>query len=66
MQGWLENESKPMIFFCFLRISSLISKDQKEKNVICTMDDVQGDVLEPPHGRTPADCHFDLKYVVLH
>ena len=39
--------------FWFLRISSLISKDQKE-NIICTMDDVRGDFLGPPHGTTPA------------
>ena len=32
---------------------SLISKDQKE-NIICTMDDVRGDFLRPPHGTTPA------------
>ena len=36
----------------FLRIPSLISKDQK-KNIICTMDDVRGDFLRPPHGTTP-------------
>ena len=36
-----------------LRIPSLISKDQKE-NIICTMDDVRGDFLGPPHGTTPA------------
>ena len=29
------------------------SKDQK-KNIICTMDDVRGDFLGPPHGTTPA------------
>ena len=27
--------------------------DQKE-NIICTMDDVRGDFLGPPHGTTPA------------
>ena len=32
---------------------SLIPKDQK-KNIICTMDDVRGDFLGPPHGTTPA------------
>ena len=32
---------------------SLISKDQKE-NIICTTDDVRGDVLGPRHGTTPA------------
>ena len=36
-----------------LQISSLISKDQN-KNIICTMDDVRGDFLGPPHGTTPA------------
>ena len=30
----------------------MISKDQK-KNIICTMDDVRGDILRPPHGTTP-------------
>ena len=25
------------------------------KNIICTMDDVRGDFLEPPHGTTPAE-----------
>ena len=33
--------------------NTLISKDQKE-NIICTMKDVQGDFLGPPHGTTPA------------
>ena len=37
----------------FLKTSSLISKDQKE-NIICTLDDVRGDILGPPHGTTPA------------
>ena len=32
---------------------SLISKDQKD-NIICTMYDVRGDFLGPPHGTTPA------------
>ena len=32
---------------------SLISKDKKE-NIICTMYDVRGDFLGPPHGTTPA------------
>ena len=36
-----------------LHIYSLILKDQK-KNIICTMDDVRGDFLGPPHGTTPA------------
>ena len=49
---WFENQSKPKIIFCFLKIPSLISKDQKEKNIIGTMDDVRGDVLRPPHGHT--------------
>ena len=39
---WLENESQPIMIFRFLRILSLISKDQKD-NIICTMDDVRGD-----------------------
>ena len=34
-------------------MSLLISKDQKE-NITCTMDDVRGDLLGPPHGTTPA------------
>ena len=49
----LEYESKPIILFLCLKISSLISKDQKE-NEICTMDDVRGEFLGPPHGTTPA------------
>ena len=32
---------------------SLISNDQKE-NSICTMDNVRGDFIGPPHGTTPA------------
>ena len=39
--------------FEILQIYSLIPKDQK-KNIICTMDDVRGDFLGPPHGTTPA------------
>ena len=31
----------------------MISKDQKE-NIICTMENVRGDILWPPHGTTPA------------
>ena len=53
IERWLEYESKPMIIFLFLKISSLSSKDQKEK-IVCTMDDVRGDFLGPPHGTTPA------------
>ena len=34
-------------------MSSLISEDQNE-NTINTMDDVRVDILEPPHGTTPA------------
>ena len=34
-------------------IPSLISKIHK-KNIICTMDYVQGDFLRPPHGTTQA------------
>ena len=34
-------------------MSSQISNDQKE-NITCTMDDVRGDFLEPPHGTAPA------------
>ena len=47
------NVSKMRINFLFLRISSLISKNRTE-NTICTMDDVRGDILGPPHGTTPA------------
>ena len=53
LKRWLENESEPIIIFRFLRIPSLFSKDQKE-NIICTMDDIRGDFLRPPHGTTPA------------
>ena len=53
IKRWLENESKPIIDFGFLRIPSLTSKDQKE-NIIYTMDDVRGDLLWPPHDTTPA------------
>ena len=41
------------MIFLFLKISSLISKDQKE-NIICTIDYVRGDLFGPPHGTTPA------------
>ena len=37
----------------FSQIFSFIPKD-KTKNIICTMDDVRGDFLGPPHGITPA------------
>ena len=40
--------------FEILQIYSLIPKDQK-KNIICTMDDVRGDFLRPPHDTTPAE-----------
>ena len=53
IKRWLENESKPIIILKFLKIPSLISTDQKE-NIICTMDDVRGDFLGPPHGTAPA------------
>ena len=55
----MHNSVKMMILnvqytvFEILQISSLISKDQN-KNIICTMDDVRGDFLGPPHGTTPA------------
>ena len=39
---WLENESKQIMIFGFLRTPLLISKDQKE-SIICTMGDVRGD-----------------------
>ena len=51
IKSWLENESKPIIIFYFLRISLLITKDQKE-NIICTMDDVRGDILGLPNDAT--------------
>ena len=47
------NESRPIINFLFLRIPSLISKDNKA-NLICTMDDVRGDFLGPPHDTIPS------------
>ena len=53
LKRWLENYSKPIIIVRFLRIPSLISKDQKE-NIICIMDDVRGDFLGPPLDTTPA------------
>ena len=56
IKHWIENESKPMIKFLYNfkdRLSSLISKDQKE-NIICTIADVRGDILGLPHGTTPA------------
>ena len=37
--------------------------DQKE-NITCTMDDVQGDVLGPPHGTTPAAVRANKNSVV--
>ena len=43
---WFENEYKPKMMkmiFLVLRMSSLISKDQK-MIIICTMDDIRGDV----------------------
>ena len=43
----------PIINFRFFRMPSLISWDQKE-NIICTIEDVRGDSLVPPHGTTPA------------
>ena len=44
IKRWLENESNPIIIFLFLKIPSLISKDEKE-NIICTIDDVRVDFL---------------------
>ena len=49
----LEYESKPIIYFWFLRIFTLSSKDQKQ-NMNCTMLDVWGDVLRRPHCTPPA------------
>ena len=56
LKVWLENESKPMINFCFLTIHLLISKGQRE-NIICTIEDVRGDLLGPPHGTTSENVH---------
>ena len=53
LKRWLENECKLLRIFRFLRLFSLISKDQTE-NIICTMDDVRGNILRPPRGTTPA------------
>ena len=53
IKHWLENESQPIKKFCFLKISSLILKDQRE-SIICTMVEVRGDIFRPPHGTTPA------------
>ena len=39
--------------FEILQIFSQIPNDQKE-NIICTIDDVRGYFLGPPHGTTPA------------
>ena len=44
IKRWLENEYNPLIIFLFLKIPSLISKDDKE-NIICTIDDVRVDFL---------------------
>ena len=49
----LVHESNSIINFRFLRIPSLISKDQKE-NIISTVDDVRRDFMGPPHGTSPA------------
>ena len=38
-------------------------KDRK-KNIICTIDDVRGDILGPPHGTTPAAV-IEIKYYGL-
>ena len=39
-------------------------KGQKQ-NIICTMDDVRGDFLRPPHGTTPAAV-ITIYNVVFH
>ena len=45
----------------FLNVSGLNTlniftdlKGPKNENIICTLDDVRGDFLGPPHGTTPA------------
>ena len=39
----------------FLIFQNILSDLKRQKgNAICTMDDVRGDVLRPPHGTTPA------------
>ena len=53
IKRWVEKESQPITVY-FLRIPLLISKEQKE-NIICSMDDVRGDVLGPPHGTTATE-----------
>ena len=52
LKCWLENESKLIIIL----ISQNIIADLKgpKENIICTMADVRGDLLGPPHGTTPA------------
>ena len=41
----------------------------RNKNIICTMDDVRGDFLRPPHGTIPAaviansHCYFARKMI---
>ena len=60
IKRWFENESKPLMNFRFLRIPLSISKNQKEY-IICTMDDVRGDFLGPPHGTTPAVIAIKIK-----
>ena len=34
--------------------SFIHSQRTKKENITCTMDDVRGDFLGPPHGTTPA------------
>ena len=63
-----QNTVKKMILniqiFEILHIYSLIPKDQK-KNIICTMDDVRGDFLGPPHGtRNSCFCRVHRAYIL--
>ena len=49
----LENESKPIIIF-FISQDILADLKGPKGKIICTMYDVRGDFLGPPHGTTPA------------
>ena len=40
-------------------------KGPKEKKIICTMDDVRGDFLGPPHGTMPAAVKANEVYTCI-
>ena len=48
----LEDGSKRTIFSTLNILTAL--KEPKRNNIICTMDDVRGDYLWPPHRTKPA------------